>query len=184
MQVEGGYVWLEVAGITAARDRTLDEVKAQVEARWREDETTNRLKAKATDILDKVKAGTPLADVAAAAGLKVESKPAIKRGEAAAPLSAPAIDAIFRTPKDGTGSAAAEQPAEQIVFRVTDIVVPPADANSQASKSLQETLNRALADDIFGEYVARLQDEIGVTINQAALKQVVTGTAVPDDDSN
>jgi peptidyl-prolyl cis-trans isomerase D len=184
MQVEGGYVWLEVAGITPARDRTLDEVKAQVEARWREDEVATRLNAKATEMLDKLKAGTPIAELAAAAGLKVEIKPAVKRGDASPPLSAQAIETIFRTPKDATGIAAAEQPAEQVLFRVTDIVTPSADATSEASKGLQETLNRALADDIFGEYVARLQDEIGVTINQAALRQVVTGAVAPDDDNN
>jgi peptidyl-prolyl cis-trans isomerase D len=181
MQLEGGYLWLEVAGITPARDRTLDEVKAQVEARWREDETATRLKAKAAEMLDKLRAGTPLAEVASAAGLKVATLPAVKRGEASPPLSAPAIDAIFRTPKDGAGIAEAAQPAEQVVFRVTDIVVPAADANSEASKSLQESLNRALADDIFAGYVARLQDEIGVTVNQTALRQVITGAAITDD---
>jgi hypothetical protein len=48
---------------------------------------------------------------------------------------------------------------------------------------VQDALNRALADDIFGEYIARLQDQIGVTINQAALRQVITGVAAPDDDN-
>ena len=181
LQVEGGYVWFDVAGITPARERTLDEVKAQVEARWSEDEIATRLKTKATQILDKLKAGTPLAELATAEGLKVETKTGIKRGDPSPPLSAGAIEAIFRTAKDGTGSAEAEQPAEQVVFRVTDIVQPNAEADAEATKQLQEALNRALADDIFGEYVAQLQDQIGVTINQAALRQVVTGVSVPDD---
>jgi peptidyl-prolyl cis-trans isomerase D len=90
---------------------------------------------------------------------------------------------IFRTNKDGNGSADAEKPAEQIVFRVTDIVAPKAEANVEATKQVQDALNRALADDIFGEYIARLQDQIGVTINQAALRQVITGVAAPDDDN-
>jgi peptidyl-prolyl cis-trans isomerase D len=181
LQVEGGYVWFDVAGITPARERTLDEVKAQAEARWKEDEIATRLKTKATQILDKLKAGTPLAELATAEGLKVETKTGIKRGDPSPPLSAGAIELIFRTAKDGTGSADAEQPAEQLVFRVTDIVPPNAEADAEATKQLQEALNRALADDIFGEYVARLQDQIGVTINQIALRQVVTGVNVPDD---
>ena len=37
LQIAGGYVWFEVAGITPSRERTLDEVKDKVEARWRED---------------------------------------------------------------------------------------------------------------------------------------------------
>ena len=34
----GGYVWYDVLGITPSRERTLDEVKDQVEARWRDDQ--------------------------------------------------------------------------------------------------------------------------------------------------
>lgn len=181
LQVEGGYVWFDVAGITPARDRTLDEVKPQVEARWREDEISTRLKAKATQILDKVKAGTPLAEAATAEGLKVETKTGIKRGDSSPPLSAGAIETIFRTLKDGAGTAQAEQPVEQLVFKVTDIAAPNTEAGSDAAKQLQESLNRAFADDVFGEYVAQLENEIGVTINQAAVRQVITGVNVPDD---
>jgi peptidyl-prolyl cis-trans isomerase D len=181
LQVEGGYVWLDVVGTTPARDRTLDEVKDQVQARWREDEIATRLKTKAMQILDKLKAGTPLPELANAEGLKVETKTGIKRGDPSPPLSAGAIETIFRTAKDGLGTAQAEQPVEQVVFRVTDIIVPKMEAGSDAAKQLQETLNRAFADDVFGEYIAQLENEIGVTINQAAVRQVVTGVNVPDD---
>ena len=43
----GGYSGSTSTGITPSRDRTLDEVKDQVEARWRDDEIAKRLKAKA-----------------------------------------------------------------------------------------------------------------------------------------
>jgi peptidyl-prolyl cis-trans isomerase D len=59
LQVEGGYVWFDVTGTTPSRDRSLDEVKSQVETQWRDDEVATRLKAKATEMLDKVKAGPP-----------------------------------------------------------------------------------------------------------------------------
>jgi peptidyl-prolyl cis-trans isomerase D len=98
-------------------------------------------------------------------------------------LSSGAIEAIFRTAKDGAGSGDAEQPAEQVVFRVTEIAPPNTEANAEATKQLQEALNRAVADDIFAEYIAQLQDQIGVTINQTALRQVITGVNVPDDDN-
>ena len=77
--------------------------------------------------------------------MKVESLTGIKRGEPPAPLSALTVDAIFRTAKDAVGSADAAQPAEQVVFRVTDIVVPKLDAASEDVKQTQETLDaRAL----------------------------------------
>ena len=40
IQFNGGYVWYDVLGITPSRERTLDEVKDQVEARWRDDQIT------------------------------------------------------------------------------------------------------------------------------------------------
>ena len=126
-------------------------------------------------MLDKLKAGTSLAEVAAADQLKVESLTGIKRGEPPAPLSALTVDAIFRTVKDAAGSADAAQPPEQVVFRVTDIVVPKLDTASEDIKKTQETLTRALSEDVFAEYISRLQTEIGVTINESALSQVVSG---------
>jgi peptidyl-prolyl cis-trans isomerase D len=177
LQFQDGYIWVDVLGITPSHERPLDEVKDQVEARWREQEIATRLNAKATEILDKIKAGTTLADIAAADHLKVETKTGLKRGEPAAPLSAAAVDAVFRTAKDAAGKTEGGQPGEQIVFRVTDIVVPTLDPAAEDAKRLTEVLNRGISEDVFTEYVARLQDEIGVSINQGALNQVVSGGA-------
>ena len=97
-------------------------------------------------------------------------------------MSAVAVDAIFRTAKDAAGSADAAQAVEQVVFRVTDIVVPGLDLASEDAKRTLETLNRTLSDNVFAEYVAQLESEIGVTINQSALNQVISGGAVSDVD--
>ena len=175
LQVQDGYIWYDVTGVTPSRERPLDEVKTEVEARWREQEIATRLNAKAAEILDKVKAGTPLAE--AAPGLKVETMSGIKRGQPSGSLSQATVAAIFRTAKDAAGKAEAAQPAEQVVFRVTDIVVPTLDATSAESKKAIETLDRGLSEDILAEYIARLQSEIGVTINQSALNQVLGGGA-------
>jgi peptidyl-prolyl cis-trans isomerase D len=180
LRVEGGYIWYEVNDITRSRERPLDEVKEQVATRWREQEIAARLKAKAAELVDKLKAGTSLADVAAAAGLKVTSAAGLKRSDAPAPLSAAAVDAAFRAPKDGVGSADAAQAGEQIVFRVTDIIVPTLDLASAEAKQALETLNRTLSENVFAEYVTYLEGEIGVTINQTALNQVISGGASTD----
>jgi peptidyl-prolyl cis-trans isomerase D len=64
-----------------------------------------------------------------------------------------------------------------VVFRVTEIVVPPLDAASEDAKRTVETLNRGLSEAILAEYIARLESDIGLTINQSALNQVVSGGA-------
>ena len=177
LQFEDGYIWYDVAGISPSRERSLEEVKDQVEARWREQEMATRLDAKATGMLDKLKAGETLAQVAAADHLKVEKLSGLKRGEASGPLAAAGVDAVFRTAKDGAGKADGAQAGEQIVFRVTDIVVPSLDKASEEAKRAVQSLNRGLSEDILAEYLAWLEREIGVTINQSALNQVISGGA-------
>jgi peptidyl-prolyl cis-trans isomerase D len=177
LQTQDGYVWYDVVGITPSRERPLDEVKDQVEARWREQEIAARLTARATEMLDKLKAGSTLADIAAQYHLKVETLTGLKRGEASGPFPAAAVDAVFRTAKDAAGKVEASDPVEQVVFRVTDVVVPSLDMGSEAAKRILETLNRGLSEDILGEYIAKLESEIGVTINQSALNQVIGGAS-------
>ena len=177
LQFEDGYIWYDVAGISPSRERSLDEAKDQVEARWREQEIATRLDAKATGMLDKLKAGETLAQVAAADHVKVESLGGLKRGEASGPLSAAGVDAVFRTAKDAAGKADGTQPGEQIVFRLANIVVPTLDTASEEAKRAVQTLNRGLSEDILAEYIAWLERDIGFTINQSALNQVVSGGA-------
>ena len=177
LQMQDGYVWYDVVAITPSRERPLDEVKDQVEARWREQEIAARLTTKATEILDKLKAGTTLADVAAQDRRKVETLSGLKRGQPSGPLPAAAVDTVFRTAKDAAGKTEASDPAEQVVFRVTDIVVPTLEKGSEDAKRILDTLNRGLSEDILGEYIAKLENEIGVTLNQSALNQVIGGAS-------
>ena len=177
LQFQDGYIWFDVVGITPSRERPLDEVKEQVETRWRDQEIATRLNARATEIVDKLKAGGTLADVATAGHLKLETLTGLKRGDASGALSTAAVDAVFRTAKDAVGTAEAREPGEQVVFRVTEIVVPPLDMASEEVKRTVDTLNRGLSEDLLSEYIARLESEVGVTINQSALNQVVSGGA-------
>ncbi len=172
----GGYVWYEVREITRSRDRPLEEVREQVEARWRDEEIARRLKAKADEMLGKLKAGETIAAVAAAAGAKSEWLPGLRRGATGQALPARAIEEVFRTPKDGAGTADGASPTERFVFRVNDITVPAFAADSADAKRIDETLRRAISEEILAQYLARLEKDVGVTINQAALNQV-TGAA-------
>ena len=172
---DGGYVWYDVESITRSRERSLDEVKDQVTARWRDDQVAARLKTKATDMIDKAKAGTPFAEVAAADKLKVEWRPGIRRGSQPAGISIAAIAVIFATPKDAVGSVDGAKPTERVVFRVTEVKMPPLDPNSAEAKRIDEALRSRIGADLVAQYIARLQSEVGVTINQSALNQVTGG---------
>jgi peptidyl-prolyl cis-trans isomerase D len=179
IEADGGYVWYDVTGITPARDRTLDEVKDQVQERWRNDQIASRLKAKAADMLEKLNGGTPLDTLAAADGLKVDTATDLQREKATAALSAKMIDAVFRTAKDAYGTAEGDQPTQWIVFKVTDVKTPSLDPQSPEAKSLDQTLQRQLSDDVFGQYIGWLEAYLGTSVNQAGLAQAL-GNSTPD----
>lgn len=171
----GGWLWYDVAGISPSRERTLDEVKAQVDTRWRNDEIAARLQKKSDEMLDKLKAGGKLAELAQAENLKVETVNELQRGRIKDPVSQAALDAIFRTAKGGANAAEGATPTSRIVFVVTDVIDPPLDAKSTEATQTAETLTRGYGEDILGEYVARLESDIGVQINQGALLQITGG---------
>ncbi len=178
LQLPGnGYLYFDVTNITPSRDRTLDEVKDQVATRWRDDEIAKRLQAKSEELLGKLKAGTPLAQVASEAGLKLETAVGLRRGQPTQTVPAKLIDAAFKTPKDGAGTAEGASDTQRFVFRVTQVTAPTFDPASPQGQQLATTLQNSYADDIIGQYVARLEADYGVKINQAALNQVVGGSA-------
>jgi peptidyl-prolyl cis-trans isomerase D len=172
IQFNGGYVWYDVLAVTPSRDRNLDEVKDQVEAKWRDDQITSRLRAKATDMVQKLEQGGKLADEAAQVGLNVETASGFKRDASLPGLPAGAVAAAFRTAKDGAGQAPDPGGNAWIVFRVTDISVPPVDLASDGIKKLKENLQRGLTDEQLGEYITKLESEIGTNVNQNAFAQV------------
>ncbi len=172
IQFNGGYVWYDVLGITPSRERNLDEVKDQVEAKWREDQIASRLRTKATEMVQKLDQGGKLADEAAAVGSKVETAVGFRRDAALPGVPTAAVTAAFRTAKDAVGQAAGAGTNEWVVFRVTDISVPPVDLASDEMKKLTETLQRGLTDEQIGQYVTKLETDIGTSINEAAFAQV------------
>lgn len=171
----GGYLYYDVTGVTPSRERPLEEVKDQVTARWRDDEIAKRLQAKADDLVGKLKAGTSFTQVASEAGLKVETAKDLQRGKSGGFVPAKTIETIFRTPKGEPASAEGGKETERFVFRVTDVVDPPFEAGTPQGQAITTTLQNSYTDDLVGEYITRLENDFGVTVNPSALNQVVGG---------
>jgi peptidyl-prolyl cis-trans isomerase D len=169
LQLAGGYVWFDVLGVTPSRERGIDEVKGQVEARWRDDQITSRLRTKAAELVGKLNQSGKLTDEAAASGLQLETSAAFKRDAKVPGLPDTTVEAAFRTPKDAAGQAQGTGGAEWIVFRVTDVTVPSLDLASEEAKKLKESLQRGLTDEQIAEYVTKLESEIGTSINESAV---------------
>lgn len=173
LRVQGaaiGYVWYDVLEIAASRDRTLEEAKSRVEARWRDEETGKKLSARAEEIRGKLDAGSTFA--AAAPGLTVQTRDKLTRSKPAEGLDARVLARIFDTPQGKAAVAVPDDGVGRVVFRVTAITLP-AEATVLAAQS--EQLLKGIEDDLVTQYLLRLQSELGVRINDVALQKVVGG---------
>jgi peptidyl-prolyl cis-trans isomerase D len=169
---DGGYVWFEVAGIEPAHERKLDEVKPELEAAWRNDETQRILSQKAADMVKELQGSADFQALASAASLQVQHSNEVKRSGAPGFMPG-AIVQIFNVPTGGAGQAAAEGNG-RVVFHVLDSVVQPYDADKPDSKQIAEQLKSGLTEDLISEYVRHLQNDFGVSVNPSAL-QAATG---------
>ncbi len=171
---DGGYLYYDVNGITPSHERAFDTVKDQVESRWRDDEIAKHLREKADALLAKLKAGGTLKALADENKLQVQTAKDVQRGK---PGFAPArlVQVAFTTPKDVPGETRGQKATEYYVFKVTKVTDPKFEPKMPAARAVAEQLQNAYADDIIGAYIAKVENEMGVSINQSALNQVIGG---------
>ena len=124
------------ANAASTRSRTRSRRK------WRDDQIASRLRTKATEMVQKLDQGGKLADEAASRGIEGRDRDRIQARRLAAHVPASVIAAAFRTAKDGSGQTAGAGAGEWVVFRVTDITVPPIDFASDDIKKLKQALER------------------------------------------
>ena len=170
---DGGLIWYDLVAVTPSRDRTLDEVKDKVEARWHDEQIVSRLNAKASEMVDKIKGGTSLAEVAAAEKLNVQHSGWLKRRTNSGDFPANAVGALFRTAKGAPASAEGKEPTERIVFVVSDVKEPAFDPAAADAKKISDALRNAMANDLYEQYLAKVEADLGVSVDQAALDQAI-----------
>jgi peptidyl-prolyl cis-trans isomerase D len=162
-----GFVWFEVTKIEPARQLNFDEVKDKVAAQWRDDQIVKALSAKAADMVQKINAGATLASLAEPDKLEVKTATDVHRrgGDA---LNASVVAALFNTSASGAGSAGT--PEGRVVFKVTADSTPPIDFDSPKVKALADAANAGLTDDLIAQYVAAMEHQLGVSIDENALQ--------------
>jgi peptidyl-prolyl cis-trans isomerase D len=168
-----GYVFYEVEGITPARERTLDEVKAKVVTDWKAAEAEKRLAAKAGEIEKRLKDGAVLDTLATELGLEKQTKRGLKRESDDGDFGRPGVAAIFGVAEGGSGLVAAPTGDAQIVFKVTEVFEPAGADASSVPEDAQKSFASGMADDLLDQLVAKLQGEYGVTVNRSVIEQAL-----------
>lgn len=93
-------------------------------------------------------------------------------------MSRAAVAQAFALPKGGAGSAESPDNKSRTVFQVKEIT-PAAAASKEQTAKLSKELEGALENDALAAYVGALQQQLGVTVNQAAFDRVRGVADVP-----
>ncbi len=173
---KGGYQWFEVARIDRARQKTFEEARPEVEKAWRDDETARLLSAKSADVTKRLEGGESMAAVAASEGdLEVKHATDVKRG-GGKDLPANAVAQVFNIHVGGVGSARLDD-GGRVILKVVDAAVPPTDFADPALVSIADQVKKTYGDDLLSQYLASLQNQLGVKINAQALAAAAGGAA-------
>jgi peptidyl-prolyl cis-trans isomerase D len=170
----GGYVWYEVTSVEPARDKALEEVREAVVAQWRTEQISRELAERARAIVERLDKGEALETIASELGLQAKSAGDLARGAAKDDLSAEVVNRMFATPVGKTASAAAGDES-RIVFKVAGATIPPFVTSSSEAQRIEEQLRILLTDDLLAQYIAQLQKDLGVTVNQQNIRRAIGG---------
>jgi len=165
-----GYVWFEVGEVMPEREQTLDEVREKVVADWTAERQREALAARATELKERIEKGETIAAIAEDLGVAVETKQGLRRTGEDAIFGPEAITALFAGPVDLVTTATAADGESRMLIKVTGSEQAPSDA-LDGNEPLQR-MAEAAGDDMLDQMVNRLQNDYGVSINQAVADQV------------
>lgn len=171
---EGGYYAVRIDAITPPTLRPLADVRAQIVTAWTKEKQAAAATKRAEELAAKAKGGSDFAKVAADAGLKVDTPPAMTRepAEKAENASAPAlVSAVFALDKVGDVTAVATDDGA-IVARLSEIKAADPKTAGEKLKPIVRELEEAMRADTMAQYQAGLRQATKIKINPQAVETV------------
>lgn len=178
VQGDAETVWVQVDSIEAPLERPFEEVADDVLFGWTAAEKQQRLGTLAESALAALRAGTPIAEVAAKSGADVAASAPFSRGAPPADLPADAATAAFGGP---VGHAASVPVADGgvLLLQVATIEEPAFFEEAADLQPIREALDDGLANAVLFDLLSAYQETVGSTVNQPVLNRVVGIDAPP-----
>ncbi|MBW8636914.1 SurA N-terminal domain-containing protein [Hoeflea sp. WL0058] len=160
-----GFLWYEVNDITPSRDRTLDEVRDQVVADWKNQQTDAELAKLGEELRKRLSDGEDLNAIGAEYGLTPDTKYDIGRNDQDALFGADALNAAFSGPQGHVALASDPDNTARILLKVQSVTTPSPAEDVQLPPAAVSAISDSISNDILGQAVRMMQEEFGVTVN-------------------
>jgi peptidyl-prolyl cis-trans isomerase D len=172
---DGGFIWFDVTNVEPARVRSLDEVRPVVTTQWHAEQVNSRLSAKARELVERLDKGEMFDALAASVSAPLKTLADIARETNTPEFPAAAAAGLYSIGTGKSGSAALAGDGGRIVFQVKNVTVPPFLRTTQEAGQIAQATISGLGEDLLTQYVAKLQADLGVSINAAGLRNATGG---------
>ena len=147
----------------------VEEIKDQVTNAWKAEERAKRAETIAKEMVEEIRSGRLLADVAKKYGAQLATTQPFTRTRDGlnTPLPAALVSALFKSPA-GTPEMAPANEAH-VIGVVSEVTAANPKADADALKRLEEELGSTLANDLSLSLATALRERLSVSIDRAAL---------------
>lgn len=165
---DGGVFALRVDGIVDEMPEPFDSARDRVAEAWQAEQLQTALSDLATELTTKLDAGERLS----ALGYITANETRMPRQGFIAEAPADLVSAVFDT--DAGGNVTVEGNGQVVIAVVKDIhMADPEDADlSRIARAITQDSAQSLADDLLIAFTRAVQNEAGISINQATLNAV------------
>ena len=173
---DDGFVWFNVEGITPERQKPLEEVRDEVIAKWKEDETRKALSKRAAEMVEQGRAGATIEALAKEIDAEVKTTEPFKRSGTPEGLPRTAVSQAFTLALDAFSSAATDDGEGRVIFQLTKIDTPKGDPPKEVAEALSTQLAGGIENDLLLQYIAGLRQTYPVSVNEAVFNRVTGRT--------
>jgi peptidyl-prolyl cis-trans isomerase D len=172
-----GYVWYEVREVTPSAIKPLETVKTQVEADWKAQKLRELALEKAKQLAERGQNGITLDVLASEAKAEIKTVQGLKREETTNEFGPEAVSALFAVPENGFAFAPEGDGKGAKVIQSQAVLIPAFDPNSEEAKTISKTLADGVSTNLEASYVADVQEELGVYVDENMWRQVTGANA-------
>jgi peptidyl-prolyl cis-trans isomerase D len=169
---DGGYVAVHVDKVIAPALKSMDQVKAEVEAAWKAARQAEAATKKAQALMQRIKAGEDFDKVVKEAGLTAAATPAVTRSVGPRGDAPPAqVVALMFQLKAGEVGDTAVQDGHDLVKLSEIEPANPAEAKEDVAQ-LAEQLKQAVSQDLLEAYGSALRQRYPVSVDRDVMQRL------------
>jgi peptidyl-prolyl cis-trans isomerase D len=167
----GGYFFVQAEQVNPPAARPFKDVTAEVETKWRAEDTKKRIAAVSKKLKDEVAKGKTLEEAASALGRAPIMITVPRRGQSDV-MSADFVKALYAANKGAVVSAPVAIGAGEVVAQVRDITFAHERVTPADEASFAQYLDFQMGQEFTDAYLESLRKDYGVRINQPAIDQL------------